>query len=167
MVVWTVTSRKSYTNLGMGRCIRSDRGPIHSSRMWQQDCIRSGGMMSSSTLGMSSRGLSAAEIEAKTLSGQRKRALYSRLESHASGRRSGDQFCLYVYDYYIVPELSKDELEQIRHGAISLDQRTKQFIRSQLIYRFVAVAAGDVALRIETYIKREGLRGSKPRLNPM
>ena len=32
----------------------------------------------------------------------------SRLRSHASGRRSGDQFCVYVADHYVLPELSRD-----------------------------------------------------------
>ena len=31
----------------------------------------------------------------------------TRIVSHASGRRSGDQFCIYVYDFFVVPELIK------------------------------------------------------------
>jgi hypothetical protein len=34
------------------------------------------------------------------------RGLASRLRSHASGRRSGDQFCVFVADHYVLPELS-------------------------------------------------------------
>jgi hypothetical protein len=37
--------------------------------------------------------------------------LRSRLASHASGRRSGDQFCIYVFDRLVLPTLS---LQQIR-----------------------------------------------------
>jgi hypothetical protein len=33
------------------------------------------------------------------------KGLASRLRSHASGRRSGDQFCVYVADHYVLPEL--------------------------------------------------------------
>jgi hypothetical protein len=32
--------------------------------------------------------------------------LRSRLASHASGRRSGDQFCIYVFDRLVLPTLS-------------------------------------------------------------
>src|SRR5262249_3570062 len=32
--------------------------------------------------------------------------LASRLRSHVSGRRSGDQFCVYVADHYVMPELT-------------------------------------------------------------
>ena len=34
-----------------------------------------------------------------------KRSPLSRMISHASIRRSGDQFCIYIHDFYLVPEL--------------------------------------------------------------
>ena len=40
--------------------------------------------------------------------------LRSRLASHASGRRSGDQFCIYVFDRLVLPTLS---LQQIQNAA--------------------------------------------------
>jgi hypothetical protein len=36
---------------------------------------------------------------------QRPLGLYTRLHSHASGRRSGDQFCVYVADRLLLPGL--------------------------------------------------------------
>jgi hypothetical protein len=118
-------------------------------------------------VGMSGRGLAEAEIAQKRLAGEKKKALYSRLESHASGRRSGDQFCLYICDHFIVPELSSSDLIQVRNGSISLDDRTKRFIRSKLQYRFVEVTSGLTALKVEAHLKRFGVNGSKPRLNPV
>ena len=37
-----------------------------------------------------------------------KRNPQSRMISHASGRRSGDQFCVYIHDYFVIPELVKN-----------------------------------------------------------
>ena len=34
-----------------------------------------------------------------------KRSPLSRMISHASGRRSGDQFCIYIHDFYVIPKL--------------------------------------------------------------
>jgi len=36
--------------------------------------------------------------------------LRSRLASHASGRRSGDQFCVYVFDCLVLPTLSRQRI---------------------------------------------------------
>ena len=71
-------------------------------------------------VGMSGRLLSADDIASARREGRTK-ALYERLEAHASGRRSGNQFCLYVCDRLIVPELDTDQQEQIRRGELSLD----------------------------------------------
>lgn len=117
-------------------------------------------------VGMSGRGLAEPDIANKLSAGEKKKALFSRLESHASGRRSGDQFCLYICDHFIIPKLSQVELEQVREGSISLDERTRKFIRSELSYRFVEVPSGSTALKLEAHLKRTGLNGRKPRLNP-
>jgi hypothetical protein len=37
------------------------------------------------------------------------KGLASRLRSHASGRRSSDQFCIYVADHYVLPELTREQ----------------------------------------------------------
>src|SRR5215210_5893290 len=38
------------------------------------------------------------------------KGLASRLRSHASGRRSGDQFCVYVADHYVLPDLTSEQI---------------------------------------------------------
>jgi hypothetical protein len=50
-------------------------------------------------VGMSGRGMTA-----ETIPRNKPQGLYTRLQSHASGRRSGDQFCVYVA---ILPMLSR------------------------------------------------------------
>src|SRR6478752_1482490 len=49
------------------------------------------------------------------------KGLASRLRSHASGRRSGDQFCVYVADHYVLPELAREQIEAIRDSRLSMD----------------------------------------------
>lgn len=42
-----------------------------------------------------------------------KRGPWGRLRSHWNGRRSGDQFCVYVADHYVLPELTREQVEAI------------------------------------------------------
>jgi len=89
-----------------------------------------------------------------------------RLNSHASGRRSGDQFNVYICDRFVIPQLSKDDISLVAQGSVSLDQRTREYIREKLAYRFVVVEDGFTAFSIESYIKLNGLGGKQPYLNP-
>jgi hypothetical protein len=56
--------------------------------------------------GMSERGFE------KALAGKAKLGLTTRLASHASGRLSGDQFCVYIANRLVIPKLSGEQLEQ-------------------------------------------------------
>ncbi len=92
--------------------------------------------------------------------------LRSRLNSHASGRRSGDQFCVYICDRLVLPQLS-DRIMEIALGHLSLDQATKDFIRSELGFRFLVTQTYRAALSIERHIKAHGLPDvGQPLLNP-
>jgi hypothetical protein len=59
-------------------------------------------------VGMSGRGITAETIRRNTPQG-----LYTRLQSHASGRRSGDQFCVYVADRLVLPTLTQQDIAAI------------------------------------------------------
>jgi hypothetical protein len=63
---------------------------------------------------------------------------WGRLNSHASGRRSGDQFCIYVHDRLVIPSLH-NRLADIGTGDLSLDRETRTYIRERLGFRWVAV----------------------------
>lgn len=91
--------------------------------------------------------------------------LASRLRSHASGRRSGDQFCVYVADHYVMPELTTADIEAIRTGELSMDARIRDCIHERFVFRFVAADSYAEAMAIETQIK-QGALGEPPRLNP-
>ena len=83
-----------------------------------------------------------------------KRNPRSRMISHASGRRSGDQFCIYIHDYYVVPALVQTGRYSPSNGY--LDRLTKQYIRENLSYRFVSFNTQDsdvIVRNLESKIK--------------
>ena len=118
-------------------------------------------------VGMSGRGATENIILSKSNQGSRCFGLKSRLNAHASGRRSGDQFCIYVCDRFILPCLTQEEIGQIRAGQLSLDKKTKAFVREQLTFRFITTANSKDAIEIEAKIRRGALSVGKPFLNPI
>src|SRR5262252_5668774 len=59
-------------------------------------------------VGMSGRGIAADTVRRNTPHG-----IYTRLQSHASGRRSGDQFCVYVADRLVLSTLTQQDIADI------------------------------------------------------
>lgn len=93
--------------------------------------------------------------------------VFGRLASHASGRRSGNQFCIYICDRFVVPELSVDDVTALRRGQRLLDQRTRTFIHEHLTYRVVMTSSGEDARLLEAHVRRAGLaRSGRPEINP-
>ena len=117
-------------------------------------------------VGMSGRGWSIQKIEQLRKDGVRRKGLFRRLQSHASGRRSGDQFCIYICDCLVLSELSEDELARIVAGRLSLDELTRNYIRQHLSFRFVEMPDGPSAHALESRIKKGALSAGKPLLNP-
>ena len=83
--------------------------------------------------------------------------LQSRLSQHASGRRSGDQFCVYLGDRLVMPKLDIDQMKGIFSGEVSLDEEIKKFVRSQLSYQYLLVQDDPTARALE----RHGLEIAK------
>jgi hypothetical protein len=52
---------------------------------------------------------------------------FGRLNSYASGRRSGDRFCVYVCDRLVLPTV-RDRIDDIAAGKFSLDQATRDYV---------------------------------------
>lgn len=93
--------------------------------------------------------------------------LYKRLRDHRSGRRGGDQFCIYVQDRLILKTLSSETIEAISEAEESLDDMVGDYIQDRLDYRFVEVADGEKAQALEAYMKEHGLpTAGKPLFNP-
>ena len=85
--------------------------------------------------------------------------------SHCSGMRSGDQFCVYIHDFFVIPKLLKEKDYKPERG--SLDKLTKQYIHENLSYRFISFNSNNsdtIVRRLENEIK-SGALGLKPLLN--
>lgn len=93
------------------------------------------------------------------------RGLTSRLRSHASGRRSGDQFCIYVADHYVMPDLTREQIEAIRDGQLSMDALIREHIHAEFTYRFAEAASYAEAMAVKNAVK-SGALGRLPPLNP-
>ncbi len=94
-----------------------------------------------------------------------KRSPLSRMISHSSGVRSGDQFCVYIHDFYVIPKLVQKGEYKPSKGF--LDKLTKEYIRKNLFYRFVSFNSGDsdeIVRKLENKIKT-GVLGISPKLN--
>jgi hypothetical protein len=117
-------------------------------------------------VGMSGRAVNTAAEGSYEGAPQGLRGLRSRLDSHASGRRSGDQFCVYVFDRLVLPTLSREQIDDAARGRLSLDELTRKLIRHSLSYRFALVADAPTARAVERQIQRQGLAGQLPVLNP-
>jgi hypothetical protein len=112
-------------------------------------------------VGMSGRGITAETMRRNTPQG-----LYTRLQSHASGRRSGDQFCVYVADRLVLPALSREDIGNIASGRHQMDAMVRRYIHENLSYRFEILADGAAAYAVETAIKRGEREHGRPLLNP-
>jgi hypothetical protein len=110
---------------------------------------------------MSGRGITADTIHRNTPQG-----IYTRLQSHASGRRSGDQFCVYVADRLVLPTLSQDDIRAIASGRHQMDAFVRRYIHENLSYRFVLVPDGSAAYAVEKAIKYGEWEHGGPLLNP-
>jgi hypothetical protein len=112
-------------------------------------------------VGMSGRGMTAETKRRNTPQG-----LHTRLQSHASGRRSGDQFCVYVADRLVLPTLSQDDIAAIASGRHSMDAFVRRYIHENLRYRFAMLPDAATAFAAEAAIKSGAWGFGRPLLNP-
>jgi hypothetical protein len=115
-------------------------------------------------IGMSGRSASSEELERRRQIGKTF-GLFNRLASHASGRRSGDQFCFYIADVFVLRQLTRVQIEAISRRQMKMDSLVKKYIHDHLSFRFMETSDGATALRVEAEIK-DGSLGVKPLLNP-
>jgi hypothetical protein len=93
--------------------------------------------------------------------------LLDRLMAHASGARSGDQFCIYVIDRLVLPELQPDQIRAAADGVLRLDELVRAYIRTHLSYSFLITDSHAQARSLEDVARRDGLGGSLSLLNPL
>ena len=112
-------------------------------------------------VGMSGRGITADTVRRNTPQG-----IYTRLQSHASGRRSGDQFCVYVADRLVLPTLSQEDICAIVAGRHQMDAFVRRYIHENLSYRFVMVPDAATAFAVEATLQSGQWMHGRPLLNP-
>ena len=89
----------------------------------------------------------------------------SRIRQHTSGLRSGDQFCIYIQDFYVIPLLMSQPYVP-KKGYIDL--LTKDFIQKRLTYRYLVVQTDDsdkVVRRLERELQSNQHGHGVPKLN--
>lgn len=116
--------------------------------------------------GMAGRGLTAEAISlARAAPRPRPAGLLSRLGSHRSGRRSGDQFCIYVFDFFVLPTLGPADVAEVVGRRRRLDDDVRAFIGQHLSYRWAETADASEAFELERELVG-GALGEEPFLNP-
>ena len=65
----------------------------------------------------------------------------SRIKQHSAGARSGDQFCVYVQDFFVIPKIVQSGNYVPERGL--LDKLTKEYIHENLSYRFIVFQDDD------------------------
>jgi hypothetical protein len=118
-------------------------------------------------VGMSGRGALREDFVADSGRPSQAKGLWTRLDSHASSRRSGDQFNVYVCDRFIVPGLTPAQQHLVGQGQLLLDHLTRSFIRTHLNYRFAVYTDGTEASAVERSIRGGALSAGRPFLNPL
>jgi hypothetical protein len=111
-------------------------------------------------------GMSGRRITAKTTRRNAPQGIYTRLQSHASGRCSGDQFCVYVADRLVLPILSQEDITAVASGRHQMDAFVHQYIHDNLSYRFAMLPDGAVAYAVEMPIKSGGWEHGRPPAQP-
>ena len=110
--------------------------------------------------------MSGREFEKAVSAAKPKYGLITRLASHASGRLSGDQFCVYVANRLVVPSIKLEQMPMFASGELNLDQLTRAYIHERLEYQFAFVESSAQAYEFEKQCRNGSVFGVKPLLNP-
>ena len=111
-------------------------------------------------------GMSGRGYDPEIASTKKQYGLVTRLRSHASGRLSGDQFCVYVANRLVIPSLTQSDLGRFANSELTLDKLTKRYIHDRFEYQFAACESGTEAMLHEKALLRGEILGVKPLLNP-
>ncbi|WP_081180304.1 hypothetical protein [Colwellia sp. PAMC 21821] len=112
-------------------------------------------------------GMSGREIEKAVKENKKKYGLITRLNSHAQGRLSGNQFCVYVANRLVIPTLTTNDLSKFSTGEYKLDYMTKSYIRDNFEYQYIIVDTSSEAYSIEDKARSGEVFNQKPLLNPI
>ena len=111
-------------------------------------------------------GTAGKDLDKAQKSGKNKFGLITRLNSHASGRTAGDQFCSLLSNRIVIPSLTKTQIIKFKEGSVTLDQITKKYIRCNLEYQYLVVDNFQDAIDLEMHSRRGAIFSTTPLLNP-
>ena len=95
------------------------------------------------------------------------RGLKDRLRAHWKGGLGGDQFAVYVFERLLAPQITREQLNAIGNGELTLNGLNRTYIRTNLSYRFLVTDTYAEAMEIENLIKSGKVESyPKPYLNP-
>ena len=112
-------------------------------------------------------GMSGREFEKAVAAAKPKYGLVTRLASHASGRLSGNQFCVYVANRLVVPSIRPEQKAKFASGELTLDKLTREYIHERFEYQFAFVESSAQAYELERACRNGSTFGVKPLLNPL
>ena len=110
-------------------------------------------------------GTAGKDLAKAQKSGKKKFGLITRLNTHASGRTAGDQFCSLLANRIVIPSITKTQIIKFKEGSVTLDQMTKKYIRSNLEYQYLVVENFQDAIDLEMHSIRGAVFSTKPLLN--
>ena len=111
-------------------------------------------------------GISGRDLHKKSKS--KVRGLKQRLRAHWKGGLGGDQFAVYVFERIIAPQVTREQLDAMGEGNLTLIELNQDYIRTKLSYRFLVVDEYSEAKKIEDALKSGKYDPpGKPFLNPM
>ena len=77
-----------------------------------------------------------------------------------------DRFAVYVFDRFIVPNLTDEQRRSFETGELQGDGLTRSSIQKHLSYRFVVTESYKEAIMIEAHLARGQTSAGFPLLNP-
>jgi hypothetical protein len=98
---------------------------------------------------MSGRGIKSDEV----MPASRPYGLHTRLHSHFSGRRSGDQFCVYVADLLVLPGLTPADIEDVSAGRHTAGRSCSEIYSCKSGLSVWILPDGKIAREVETSLK--------------
>ena len=116
-------------------------------------------------VGMSSRGLTRQILETSRKLG-RTEGLRTRLEVVASGQRTCDELGVYL-DFLVLERLSTEQIERVASGRLRFDVLVRDFIVSELTYRYVTTEDGEAAFALERAVRGGAFDCGRPHVNPL
>ena len=111
-------------------------------------------------------GTAGKDLDKAKKSEKNKFGFITKLNSHASGRTAGDQFCSLLSNRIVIPSLTKTQIIKFKEGSVTLDQITKKYIRCNLEYQYLVVDNFQDAIDLEMHSRRGAIFSTTPLLNP-